>query len=179
MADQMVPTPSLYWWKLQPLNDRSGISLRHLSISEFIYRISDSFTAHILGRECAFSPAMLQRESFGYQRLPIRSREWLITPEAAERALDTFLTYQHRDFWASYWIAPGRDDLHDPLGAFRKRSWQSLCLEHLLQPGIREPSYKFRKTGSRHELWVGAYTSEVQMRLLPPTESHQQLQIQP
>jgi len=169
-ADRHVPMPFLYCWLAQAPRHALATGLHQLRHVDFIYSIGNGFVAHLVARNGDFSQAVLARESPGHQLIPINRRQGLITPEAAERAIESHPSFKRLEFWLEFHRDFGAvpTDLHEfdtaaLIDRFHELPWQSLRLDRPLRAGQFEPSYRFRKSASLYEFMVGAMTGTVRI----------------
>lgn len=167
-ADELVPYPFLYCWLARPHAGKSAATLRHLCHVDFIYGITGNFIIHLTARDGAFGQGIVARQSLGYRLMPIQGRQNLMTPEAAERAIERWPLLQDLEFWIEFYAVTG--DGADEIRAleceillqrYRALPWLSLRLERPLRAGQYEPFYRFRKAGTTCEFWVGAMSGTV------------------
>jgi len=168
LADQHVPYPFLFFWLARPPAGQPAAKLHHLSHIDFIYSITGDFIAHLTSKGGVSSRAVIHREAFGYRFLPIQGQRGLITPEAAERAIESYPLLRQLEFWEQFYYETGLGaekvielELDYLFERYRQLPWHSLRLERPLRAGVLEPIYRFRKADSRCEFVVGATTGTV------------------
>lgn len=173
-ADQLVPFPFLYFWLARPHPGRPAAKLHHLCHLDYIYGITGNFIAHLSCKDGAFSRAIIHRESFGFRLMPFQGRQELITPEAAERAIERYPLLQQLEFWEIFYEETGLGgdkvvelEIELLFERYRQLPWHSLRLERPLRAGAMEPIYRFRKAGTRCEFIVGARTGRVRHEHVP------------
>lgn len=178
LADQHVPYPFLFFWLARPPGDQPAAKLHHLSHIDFIYSITGDFIAHLASKNGVFSRAVIHGEAFGYRLLPIQGQRGLMTPEAAERAIESYPLLRQLEFWEQFYYETGLGlekvielEIDHLFERYRQLPWHSLRLERPLRAGVLEPLYRFRKANSRCEFVVGAMTGTVRHEFVPDPSS--------
>ncbi|MBA3849522.1 MAG: hypothetical protein C0502_05930 [Opitutus sp.] len=172
LGDKCVPTPFVFWWVASPPNREDDVChLSGLKKWDACYRVTDRFVAHVSGLDGHYPPATLHPHHNGFRLMPVSGAGGLMSPEAAEQVLESYLNVLPSKFWTAF-LAELFGGSARPLRRgwvehFRTLPWHSVRFEQPFKAGIVEPTYQLRKRGSNWVFFVGARSGDPRHEYLP------------